>query len=43
MSKTTYCGECEHFDLCFDPYRDSDGFCEITERPMDETDECNAR
>lgn len=43
MNKKLHCGECEHFDLCFDPYRDSDGFCEITERPMDETDECNAR
>ena len=42
MNEKLHCGDCEHFDLCFDPYRDSDGFCEITERPMDKTDECNA-
>ena len=43
MSKEIYCGECEHFDLCLDPYREFDGFCELTERPKDKEDECNAR
>ena len=30
--KTTYCGECEHFDPDYDPYGLFDGYCDLYER-----------
>ena len=32
MSKTTYCGECEHFDPDFNFYGLFDGYCDLYER-----------
>ena len=40
MSKTTYCGECEHFDPDFDPYGLFDGYCDLYGRGRFKDSEC---
>ena len=39
MSKTTYCGECEHFDPDYDPYGLFDGYCDLYERGRNKNSE----
>ena len=43
MSKTTYCGECEHFDPDYDPYGLFDGYCDLYERGRNKNSECYAK
>ena len=43
MSKTTYCGECEHFEPDFDPYGLFDGYCDLYERGRFKDSECYGR
>ena len=39
MSKTAYCGKCEHFDPDFDPYGLFDGYCLLYERGRNKNSE----
>ena len=43
MSKTTYCGECEHFEPDYDPYGLFDGYCDLYERGRNKNSECYAK
>ena len=43
MSKTTRCGECEHFDPDFDPFGLFDGYCDLYERGRFKDSECYAK
>ena len=43
MSKTTYCGDCEHFDPDFNFYGLFDGYCDLYERGRNKNSECYAK
>ncbi len=43
MSKTAYCGECEHFDPDFNFYGLFDGYCDLYGRGRNKNSECYGR
>ena len=43
MSKTTYCGECEHFEPDYDPYGLFDAYCDLYDRGGNKNSECYAK